>query len=95
MRRAVTAALLVLLATLCFAAAAKPNLKKTYFRVGNASDAVTTTRPGTVLMGGSTDVDAAFAWLCERGGQGDFLVVRASGTDAYNPYVQELCPGLC
>ena len=94
MRRPRTVVLLVLLATLAFAAAARPNLKKTYFRLGNPSDAVTTTRPGTVLMGGSTDVDAAFAWLCERAGQGDFLVVRATGTDAYNPYVQQLCPGI-
>jgi cyanophycinase len=43
-------------------------------------------------MGGSTDVDAAFQWMCERSGNGDFLVIRASGTDAYNPYVRELCP---
>lgn len=49
---------------------------------------------GTVLMGGSTDVDAAFRWLCDRSGGGDFLVIRATGTDAYNPYIQELCPGI-
>lgn len=30
-------------------------------------------------------------WLCQRSGGGDFLVIRASGTDAYNPYVQSLC----
>ena len=24
--------------------------------------------------------------------QGDFLVIRATGTDAYNPYIQQLCP---
>ena len=45
-------------------------------------------------MGGSTDVDAAFKWLCERAPGGDFLVVRATGTDAYNPYVQALCPDI-
>ncbi len=67
--------------------------KKTYFRVGNAVDATAVeTTAGTVLMGGSTDVDAAFQWLCDRAAGGDFLVVRAAGTDAYNPYVQELCP---
>ena len=53
-----------------------------------------TTTAGTVLMGGSTDVDAAFQWLCDRAAGGDFLIVRATGTDAYNPYVQDLCPGL-
>ena len=68
--------------------------KKTYMRLGNAADAGATATPGTVLMGGSTDVDAAFQWLCARAQGGDFLVVRATGTDAYNPYVQGLCPGL-
>src|ERR1043166_7935377 len=63
-----------------------------YFRVGNQNDVTTSTTPGTVLMGGGTDVDAAFQWMCQRSGNGDFLVIRASGTDAYNPYIQQLCP---
>src|SRR6185503_17227163 len=63
-----------------------------YFRVGNAADVTTPTTGGTVLMGGSTDVDAAFQWMCDRAGNGDFLVIRATGTDAYNPYIQQLCP---
>jgi cyanophycinase len=62
-----------------------------YFRVGNP-DVATPTTAATVLMGGSTDVDVAFQRLCERSGNGDFLVIRASGTDAYNPYIQQLCP---
>jgi cyanophycinase len=66
--------------------------KYTYFRVGNPSDVTTTTTAGTVLMGGGTDVDAAFQWMCQRSGNGDFLVIRATGTDAYNPYIQQLCP---
>jgi len=65
-----------------------------YFRVGNSSDITTTTTPGIVLMGGGTDVDAAFQWMCGRSGGGDFLVIRATGTDAYNPYIQQLCPGI-
>ena len=63
-----------------------------YFRVGNPNDVTTPTTPGTVLMGGGTDVDAAFQWMCQRSGNGDFLVIRATGTDAYNPYIQQLCP---
>jgi cyanophycinase-like exopeptidase len=43
-------------------------------------------------MGGGTDVDAAFQWLCKLSGGGDFLVIRATGTDAYNPYIRALCP---
>lgn len=64
----------------------------TYYRVGNPGDVVTQVSGGTVLMGGGTDVDAAFQWMCGRAGNGDFLVIRATGTDAYNPYIQELCP---
>ena len=63
-----------------------------YYRVGNPTDVTTSTTPGTVLMGGGTDVDAAFQWMCQRSGNGDFLVIRATGTDAYNPYIQQLCP---
>jgi cyanophycinase len=63
-----------------------------YFRVGNQSDVAPATTAGTVLMGGGTDVDAAFQWMCQRSGNGDFLVIRATGTDAYNPYIQQLCP---
>jgi cyanophycinase-like exopeptidase len=66
--------------------------KYSYFRVGSSSDVTTATTPGTVLMGGGTDVDAAFQWMCGRSGNGDFLVIRATGTDAYNPYIQQLCP---
>lgn len=57
------------------------------YRVGAPDDRATVSAPGVVLMGGGTDVDAAFAWMIGKSGGGDFLVVRASGTDAYNPYV--------
>src|SRR5881628_1243653 len=30
--------------------------------------------------------------MCQHSGGGDFLVIRATGTDAYNPYIQQLCP---
>ena len=63
----------------------------THLRIGAATDASVTVQGGTVLMGGSTDVDAAFAWMCQRSRGGDFLIVRASGTDAYNPYVRDVC----
>ena len=64
----------------------------TYTRLGSAADVAPAVTPGVVLMGGSTDVDAAFQWMCGRGGNGDFLVIRATGTDAYNPYIRDLCP---
>jgi cyanophycinase len=62
-----------------------------YIRVGNVADAAATPRPGYALMGGGTDLDDAFRWLCDRSGGGDFLVLRATGSDDYNPYIQGLC----
>ncbi len=82
--------LVVLLACTPALAAKKPPY--TYIRVGNAGDVATSVTPGTVLMGGGTDVDAAFVWMCGLAHNGDFLVIRATGTDAYNPYIQQLCP---
>jgi cyanophycinase len=65
----------------------------TYVRVGSSADADAAATPGTVLMGGGTDVDDAFRWMCASANGGDFLVLRATGTDAYNPYIAGLCPG--
>lgn len=83
----------LLLSTLAFAAA-RPKSGYTAFVVGNPADAPQSgsLSSGLVLMGGSTDVDAAFQWMCQRAGGGDFLIIRATGTDAYNPYIQQLCP---
>jgi len=55
--------------------------------VGDAADVGGATVGGTVLMGGGPDVDAAFRWMIAKAGGGDFLVLRASGTNAYNAYV--------
>ena len=38
-------------------------------------------------MGGGTDTDDGFKQLLQWGGGGDFLVIRASGDDAYNNYI--------
>ncbi|NJD31146.1 MAG: cyanophycinase [Gammaproteobacteria bacterium] len=86
--------LVLLLALACALPASAAKKNYTYVRVGNSTDVATATSPGIVLMGGSTDVDAAFTWMCDRAGSGDFLVIRATGTDAYNPYIQGLCPAL-
>jgi len=43
--------------------------------------------PSLVLMGGGPDVDAAFKWMIQKSGGGNFVVIRATGTDAYNPYI--------
>lgn len=66
----------------------------TYFRLGNSNNVTTKTTFGMVMMGGGTDVDDAFKWMCGQSGNGDFLVIRATGTDAYNSYVRDLCPSV-
>jgi cyanophycinase len=42
-------------------------------------------------MGGGSDLDEAFRWMCQKANGGDFLVLRATGDDAYNPYIAGLC----
>ena len=59
-------------------------------RIGNPNDITTTCTAGTVLMGGGTDVDAAFTWMINKSGGGDFVVIRATGTNAYNSYIYGL-----
>ncbi|MGQ0506121.1 MAG: cyanophycinase [Myxococcaceae bacterium] len=54
--------------------------------------------PGLVMMGGGADVDAAFTWMQQKvagaanTAGGDLVIIRASGTDAYDPYVREVAP---
>lgn len=62
-----------------------------YFRIGNKADIQTKTTFGIAMMGGGSDLDEAFRWLCHKGNGGDFLILRARGDDDYNPYVNGLC----
>ena len=70
---------------------ADPNTVYRYFRVGNPADINSKSKPGFALIGGGKDLDSAFLWMCNRSGGGDFLVLRATGGDAYNSYLQGLC----
>jgi len=62
-----------------------------YFRLGNKEDVVTKAEAGIAMMGGGSDLDEAFRWLCNKGNGGDFLILRARGDDDYNSYVNGLC----
>jgi len=62
-----------------------------YIRIGHAEDITTKATAGYALLGGGDDIDEAFRFLCEKGGGGDFLVLRAAGGDDYNPYINGLC----
>lgn len=83
----------LLVAAAGLADAAKPY---GYFVTGNAQAPVTSltppTTPSFVLMGGGPDVDEAFRWMITRAGiqpgtGGRFVVIRATGTEAYDPYI--------
>ncbi|MEP7128140.1 MAG: cyanophycinase [Chitinophagales bacterium] len=58
--------------------------------IGDNGDVQTITQSGFVLMGGGTDVDEAFKWMIDRSGGGDFVVIRATGTNAYDSYIYGL-----
>jgi len=67
-----------------------------YFVTGDAQAQITALSPppasSVVLMGGGPDVYEAFRWMISRAGitpatGGRFVVIRAAGTDAYNPYI--------
>jgi cyanophycinase len=46
--------------------------------------------PSLLLMGGGTDVDAAFTWMSRESGGGDLVVLRAAGDNAYDAYAAGL-----
>jgi cyanophycinase len=85
LRRALT---ILLLAGCC---AGDPPLSYRYVRYGKQSDLHTMPVAGLALMGGGSDLDVAFKWLCDHASGGDFLILRARGDDAYNAYVNGLC----
>lgn len=78
---------LLLMPLMARPAAAEADPGYEYYIEGNPADVQTVTSPGFLLAGGSTDQDAAMKWLIEKSGGGDFVVIRATGTDAYNPYI--------
>jgi cyanophycinase len=59
---------------------------------GNPGEVTTPVSGGVALMGGGSDeaMVEAFRFLIERSGGGDLVVLRASGTDAYNSFIYEL-----
>ncbi len=81
----------VLLSLSCDASIAHAADSYQYFRLGNPSDVQTKPAAGIAMMGGGKDLDEAFRWLCSKGNGGDFLILRATGDDDYNAYVNGLC----
>lgn len=56
------------------------------YMTGDTSDVTANVSPAFVLAGGGTDNDDAMKWMLKRAAGGDVLVLRASGSDGYNPY---------
>lgn len=70
--------------------AAKPAPSVVTYLTGNAADVTTPAAGGLLLMGGSTDVDAAINWFLQRAAGGDVVVIRSSGADGYNTYMYNM-----
>ncbi len=83
--------LLALLLALCCAVTCSYAASYSYIRLGRKTGAQTHPSPGIAMMGGGSDLDEAFRWLCDKASGGDFLVLRARGDDDYNPYINGLC----
>lgn len=61
-----------------------------YYVIGNPGDVERSTSGGLMLMGGGANVDEAFQWLINNAAGGDIVVIRASGSDEYNLYINDL-----
>src|SRR5450432_3413638 len=85
LKRSLSIVALLLMANLAHAASYQ------YFRIGNKDDVKTKPAAGIAMMGGGDDLDDAFRWLCQKANGGDFLILRATGDDDYNSYVNGLC----
>ena len=72
-------------------------LPYSYYVTGNAGNSAPTLSAesaGLALAGGGLDVDEVFKWMGAKANGGDFLVIRATGTNAYNTYIDGLVPSL-
>ncbi len=81
----------LLLVSLVFYAATSCAADFKYVRQGNPQDVQTHVEAGIAMMGGGSDLDEAFRWLCAKANGGDFLILRAHGGADYDPYVSGLC----
>src|SRR4051812_17380252 len=74
----------------CTAVACAQTTPYQYFLTGSAADVQTPAKPGFALVGGGTDQDDVMRWFLERSGGGDVVILRASGGDGYNGYLNKL-----
>ena len=65
-----------------------------YYLTGDPADVDNPASPGILLAGGSNDIADAMRWMIERSGGGDFVVIRCSGSDGYNPWIYNRLGGV-
>ena len=60
------------------------------FRAVNAADIQTTTQGGLASRKRAQRFGSRFQWNVQQSGGGNFLILRASGGDAYDPDIRPL-----
>lgn len=58
-----------------------------YYLTGSSADVMVNSDGGYLLAGGGSDVDSGMRWMKNQTNGGDFVVIRASGSDGYNDYL--------
>ncbi len=85
---------LLLLGFCLYSAPAQAKWK--YQRLGRTADSTVTPKGGYALMGGGSNQDTAYKFLCDRANGGDFLVLSANDDDVYlrkkNSEIKATCP---
>jgi len=72
----------------------KPPKGMKVYVTGNAAWVTTNHQEGYVFMGGGAECDEAMAWTTAKTDNGDFVVIRTSGSDGYNDYLYTTIGGV-
>ena len=69
----------------------KPSSAQLYasYRSGSTVDVSPPIESALLLAGGGEDIDDGLRWLLQKGGNGDVVVLRASGADGYNSWFMD------
>ena len=88
---AIAATLPMVLASSAGAIAVRGHGYRSWLR-GNAANVDVTVHSGAMLEGGAKDLREAWSWFLQRAGYGDIVIICATCTKEYNPYVPNIHP---
>jgi cyanophycinase len=88
---AIAATLPTVLASSATAIAVRGHGYRSWLR-GNPANVDVTVHSGAMLEGGAKDLRAAWSWFLHRAGYGDIVIICATCTKEYNPYVVNIHP---